>query len=425
MATSDVLSEMDALLLELESATKIESSRPPPANLPNVAEDAGAEDPGFEVTAYEVSGDIDYDKLIKMWGCDPLTQEQLARFERLTGKRPHPMIRRGIYYAHRDFDQILDCYENGDAFYLYTGRGPSSTGMHVGHMVPFIINKHLQDVFDVPLVVQITDDEKFFWKDISLEESYRRARENIREIISFGFDITKTFIFSDLDYAQYLRPNAVLVQQAINVNKLCKIFGFKPEKFGELNVGQLAYPAYQVVPSFSSTFPVHFQGRKMRCLIPCAIDQDPYFRMARDCAESLGEFKTSTIYSRFICDLSGPGKMSSSTGGAIFLTNTAKEIRKKIKGAFSGAPMSLEEHREKGANLEIDVAFQYLRFFLDDDEKLEEIRKGYSSGAMLTSEVKEVLCNTLIPLIEEIQENRKTVTDDVIDTFMSIRPLEL
>jgi len=411
------------MLSALENATKIERSGPAPKEI--APEKKEEEDPGFEVTAYEVSGEVDYDKLIKMWGCDPLTQEQLVRFEKLTGKRPHPMIRRGIYYAHRDFDQILDCYEKGEPFYLYTGRGPSSTGMHVGHMVPFIINKHLQDVFDVPLVVQITDDEKFFWKDISLDESYKRARENIREIISFGFDITKTFIFSDLDYAQYLRPNAVLVQEAINVNKLCKIFGFKPENFSNLNVGQLAYPAYQVVPSFSSTFPVHFQGAKMRCLIPCAIDQDPYFRMARDCAESIGEYKTSTLYSKFICDLSGPGKMSSSTGGAIFLTDKRKDIQKKIKGAFSGAPMSLEEHREKGANLEIDVAFQYLRFFMDDDDKLEEVREKYGTGKMTTHEVKTLLCDVLIPIIEQIQENRKSVTDEVIDAFMSIRPLEL
>ena len=55
----------------------------------------------YTVNAYEVSGEVDYDKLIKDWGCDPLTPEQIARFEKLTGKRAHPMIRRGMYYAHR------------------------------------------------------------------------------------------------------------------------------------------------------------------------------------------------------------------------------------------------------------------------------------------------------------------------------------
>jgi len=37
--------------------------------------------------------------------------------------------------------------------------------MHLGHLVPFLFTKHLQDIFDVPLVIQMTDDEKFLFKD--------------------------------------------------------------------------------------------------------------------------------------------------------------------------------------------------------------------------------------------------------------------
>jgi hypothetical protein len=51
---------------------------------------------------------------------------------------------------------ILDRYEAGKPFYLYTGRGPSSDSMHLGHMIPFVFTQWLQDVFDVPLVVQLT-----------------------------------------------------------------------------------------------------------------------------------------------------------------------------------------------------------------------------------------------------------------------------
>jgi tryptophanyl-tRNA synthetase len=58
----------------------------------------------------------------------------------------------------------------------------------------------LQETFDVPLVVQLTDDEKFLWKDLSIEEANRLAYENAKDIIACGFDVEKTFIFSDLDY---------------------------------------------------------------------------------------------------------------------------------------------------------------------------------------------------------------------------------
>ena len=49
-------------------------------------------------------------------------------------------------------------------------------------------------------MIQLTDDEKFLWKDLTLEEAHRLAVENARDIIALGFDVDKTFIFSDLDY---------------------------------------------------------------------------------------------------------------------------------------------------------------------------------------------------------------------------------
>lgn len=55
-------------------------------------------------------------------------------------------------------------------------------------------------MFNVPLVIQMTDDEKFLWKDLQLEEAHRLAYENAKDIIACGFDFRKTFIFSDLDY---------------------------------------------------------------------------------------------------------------------------------------------------------------------------------------------------------------------------------
>ena len=58
----------------------------------------------------------------------------------------------------------MDAYENRKPFYLYTGRGPSADALHMGHCVPFIFTQWLQRVFDVPLVIQITDDEKYIYK---------------------------------------------------------------------------------------------------------------------------------------------------------------------------------------------------------------------------------------------------------------------
>jgi tryptophanyl-tRNA synthetase len=98
--------------------------------------------------------------------------------------------------------------------------------------------------------------------------------------------------------------------------------------------------------------------------------------MTRDAAPKLGYLKPSLIHSKFFPSLAGPNtKMSSSVGTAVFLTDSNKQIQQKIQSAFSGGQETAELHRKLGANLDIDVPYQYLTFFMEDDEKLAEIGK--------------------------------------------------
>lgn len=111
----------------------------------------------------------------------------------------------------------------------------------------------------------------------------------------------------------------------------------------------------------------------------------------------MGWKKPALIHSVFFPALQGAKtKMSASNNSsAIYVTDTAKKIKKKVGSALSGGQETLELHRELGANLEVDVAFQYLRFFLEDDERLAEIGREYAAGRMLTGEVKKVLIDTV------------------------------
>lgn len=45
------------------------------------------------------------------------------------------------------------------------------------------------------------------------------------------------------------------------------------------------------------------------------------------------------------------------------------------KHAFSGGRDTIEEHRQFGGNCDVDVSYMYLTFFLEDDDRLEQIRK--------------------------------------------------
>ena len=247
---------------------------------------------------------------------------------------------------------------------------------------------------------------------------------NIKDIIAFGFNPEKTFIFSDVEYIKSLYPNILKVQKAITFSQIKGIFGFKPED----NIGKYAFPPVQATPAFSNSFP-HIYGERtnIQCLIPAAIDQDPYFRMTRDLAHKLKYMKPATLYSTFFPALKGKKtKMSSSDEtSSILLTDTAKQVKDKInKYALSGGQPTVEAHREKGADLEVDVPFQYLQFFLEDDDRLEEIRKGYSSGAMLTGEVKDILTKCLQDYLAESQKRRAKVTDQDVTDFMAVRKMD-
>ena len=65
----------------------------------------------------------------------------IARIEKVTGKPAHHLLRRYSFGAHRDLHLILNDVEKGKPFYLYTGRGPSSSAMHIGHLIPFMFTK--------------------------------------------------------------------------------------------------------------------------------------------------------------------------------------------------------------------------------------------------------------------------------------------
>jgi tryptophanyl-tRNA synthetase len=351
----------------------------------------------FKVTPWEVEGKVDYLKLVKDFGLKLIDDNLIQRIQRITGEL-NVMLRRKFFFAHRDMDLVLNDYENGKGFFLYTGRGPSGP-MHIGHLIPFYFTKWLQEKFNVNVYIEITDDEKFLEKDhLSYEEVQKWAYENVLDIIAVGFDPDKTFIFYDSEYIKNVYPLLIKIAKKINYSLVKAVFGFKEST----NIGMIFFPCLQIIPTFFE---------KRRCLIPAAIDQDPYWRIQRDLAESLGYYKAAMISSKFFPPLTGiEGKMSSSKPEtAIWLTDEEEKIRKKIfKYAFSGGQPTVELHRKYGGNPEIDVSFQWLyNFFEENDEKIKKIEEDYRSGALLSGELKQILIEKLVDFISKHKEKRE------------------
>ncbi len=363
----------------------------------------------FSVTPWEVKGKIDYEKLIKEFGVSKLDEKILARIKKHT-KELHPMLRRGVFFAHRDMNWLLDEYEKGNKFFLYTGRSPSGP-THIGHLMPWIFTKWLQDKFNVELWFQFPDEEKFlFKKNLGYEEVQKWTHENMLDVIALGFNPKKTHFLVNTKNANLLYPEAVKIAKKISFSTVKAAFGFT----NDLNIGAIFYTSMQAAPVI---LPSVMKKRKIPCLIPLAIDQDPHFRVARDVYPKLGYPKPAIIHSTFLPPLQGTrGKMSSSIeGSAIFTTDSPKEVETKIKKyAFSGGRDTLEEHRKHGGIPEKDVSFQYLKFFFEpDDKKLQKIHDDYKSGKMLTSELKEILIEKINVFLKEHQRKRKLAEKEV------------
>lgn len=80
----------------------------------------------------------------------------------------------------------------------------------------------------MPLVIQLTDDEKFLFKNnLTIEDVRNFSRENAKDIIAVGFDVNKTFIFSDLEYVgQAFYHNVVKIARGITISQSKATFGF-------------------------------------------------------------------------------------------------------------------------------------------------------------------------------------------------------
>ncbi|ORY31000.1 putative tryptophan-tRNA ligase [Naematelia encephala] len=427
------------------NTSRADAAIPPPAPASEPSKPSATIAKEQKITPFDVEGavdeegrnlGIDYNKTVQKFGATLIDEALLERFERLTGQKPHPLLRRGTFFSHRDFNLILDRYEKKQPFYLYTGRGPSSNSMHMGHLIPFMFTAWLQRTFNVPLVIQITDDEKYLLerdvkkqaelmkkyklkKPIDLLKHYRQmGQDNVRDIIACGFLPEKTFIFSDLSYVGgAFYNNVVLMAKTLTTNQSKNVFGFTDSD----NVGMFHFCAVQATPAFSNSFPQIFGERDdVPVLIPCAIDQDPYFLVTRDSADRLGYKKPALLHSKFLPALQGANtKMSASNeNSAIFMTDDAKKIAKKIKShAFSGGGATQEEHQRLGGNPDVDVAYQFLSFFEDDDAKMAKLAADYRAGTLSTSQMKEECITKLQEVVESFQKNRAAVTDEILATF--------
>ncbi|MCX8175797.1 MAG: tryptophan--tRNA ligase [Candidatus Bathyarchaeota archaeon] len=365
------------------------------------------------VTPWKVSGKVDYEKLIKKFGTQPLIGEILDKVKKYSGEL-HFLLRRNFFFCHRDFDWILNFYELGGKFILYTGRGPSGP-VHIGHILPWVFTKYLQDTFNAKLYFQMTDDEKFLiHHNFTVETSIGYMYDNALDVIAIGFDKNNTKIISNVKNMGLMYKLAIKIAKHINFSVVRAVFGFEDST----NIGLIFFPAIQIVPCFLES---ELTGENVPCLIPAAIDQDPYWRVARDVASKLGYPKPAQIHSKFLPGLGREGKMSASEPETcIFVVDPPEVAKRKVFNAFTGGQPTVAEQKKLGGSPEVCSVYHYLYWFFEqDDSKIKRIWYDCKSGGVLCGDCKSLLADKVEAFLIEHQKRREKAKDVVEEYFFS------
>ncbi len=347
-----------------------------------------------QVTPWEVSISEENRRLITDFGASPLSS--------LKEKPDFYSFNTGVLISHRDFGKFLSALKRGEKCAILSGVNASGS-LHIGHKAVFDTNLFFQKKYDIPVFIPISDDESYVaGKVSSQEQGLKNSMQLAKELIAYGFDPNKTHFIIDQVYTNIYNL-AIKLSRHVNLSEIKATYGYKNEE----NIGLHFYPAIQ---SAHVIFPQHQFGIK-NVLVPIGPDEDAHIRISRDIASRAGYQKASILHSLFLPGIDGE-KMSKSKNNAIFLLDDERTIRKKVGRAFSGGQKTVEEHRKKGGNPNVDVSFLYLKYLFLDEAESRKIYESYRKGDLLTSELKDIFLNKVLEFTSGFQSRLKDLKEN-------------
>lgn len=348
-------------------------------------------------------GDVEvgeYRNKMEKFGIEPI--DEIA--ERMPD---HRYIRRGIVFGHRGMKKYLDTLENGEEVAAITGIMPSGEA-HFGHKVVVEQMIMFQEM-GAELTLAAADIESYNTRDISLEKARKTVIEQyLKNYVALGIDLDQTDFYFQSKAGNNHLARSKMFGRYLTQNEV-------ESTYGNAAPGKISSALTQYADILRPQFPEN--GGSKPTVVPVGIDQDPHIRLTREVARKYEEqdfVKPASTYNKFMRGLQG-GKMSSSKPKSyIALTDSVEDAKEKIDQAKTGGKDSLEEHREKGADIEEDMVFELLAFHLiKDDEELARIREEYESGEMLSGELKQIAKEKVEEFLIKHQKKREEAAPEV------------
>ncbi len=339
----------------------------------------------------------DYQKLITEFGLAHFTGKELPD--------PNRLMRRGIVVASQDLVPIADAIKNKKPYYSLTGIMPTADTIHFGTKSVIENLAYFQE-HGAETYILIADLEALTTRGISLEEAKTRAMKfYIPAYIALGLDPKKTkFYFQSQNMSvQHIAFDAA---RRITLNEFKAVYGIAdPSRIlaASTQIGDMLYPQLK---------------KKMPGIIPVGYDQAPHLRLARDYIRRDKKYNLlSSLYLKFVPSLDGDMKMSKSKPESMLsIPEDPEKALKKLRKAVTGGRETLEEQRKKGAIIEKDMVFELMKQHLvEDDRELQQIYDDYSSGKMLSKELKDIAGEKLIAFYQDFQKKFEKAQKHVDD----------
>jgi tryptophanyl-tRNA synthetase len=342
---------------------------------------------------------VDYSKLFAEFGIEPISNIS-TKFP-----RNHRLLRRGMWFGHRDLASVFERAIRGDPYSVMSGIKPTGV-FHLGTKTTAEGMVYFQSLSKRSTVFySVADVEAYCDNGLKFSESHELAVSNLADILAIGLDPRGVYVYKQSEEKRVTNLASVFSKKVTN-SMMHAIYGER--NFGLyfsalVQVGDIMLPQLAV---FGGPKPV---------VVPVGIDQDPHIRLARDLARryhaEFGFVEPSAIFHRLVHSLSGTQKMSKRDPGSyLSLSDSPSTIRPKIMNALTGGRATAEEQRRLGGEPDKCIIYEYYRdHFLESDEELDKVRMECLTGKRLCGECKVQLFELIEKYITEHERKKRTL----------------